>query len=115
MSGPNLWRTTRVLHIQGRIVAFIEVSSIVCSTSWNRVAPGSMLWFSIPRNSSTAFTMREMDLGFSKFLYQHLLKYVRVIPTGHFYVFPDKRATRRDPRELREILNAGAFRRFGVD
>jgi hypothetical protein len=30
------------------------------------------------------------------------------MPDGNFHVFPDKRATQRDPEELLTILNAGA-------
>lgn len=54
------------------------------------------------------------ELGFNKFVYQHLLKYARLFPDGNFYVFPDYRATHHVPEELRKILNAGALARYGM-
>ena len=54
------------------------------------------------------------DLGFNKFVYQHLLKYVRLRPDGHFYAFLDRRVTRHDVAELCRILNAGALKKCGV-
>jgi hypothetical protein len=60
------------------------------------------------------FNAGDAELGFSKFVYKHLLKYVRLEPEGHFYAFLDRRVTRHDVSEFRGILNAGAFRKCGA-
>jgi hypothetical protein len=57
------------------------------------------------------FNAGDGELGFTKFLYQHLLKYARLHIDAEFYAFPDSRTTVHNPSELRRILNAGAIKK----
>lgn len=56
------------------------------------------------------------EIGFSKFIYQLLIKFGRLYHAkGNFHVHLDDRTTRQSLEELRQILNSGIRKRWGVD
>lgn len=62
-----------------------------------------------------AFNEGDSEIGFSKFIYQLLLKHCRIYSSEtNYHTYLDSRTTKHSPGELMDILNNGSFKNYKI-